>query len=136
MTEGFDRRLRYVEFALWVGVVTALVVGVSTVVGFALGGSLVRVKEVLFVVGFLLFGVSSLELRPKSPKRDEKQLAPLSSDGENRLEERIQQLPPIDDAHVPYGARVSRGVKMFVVSLLVLAISFSMEAVFGVAVGS
>lgn len=60
-------RLRLLEFALWVGVVSGAIVTVSLVVGLVVGGDLVIGKFILFVVGFLIFGVASLLIQPSRP---------------------------------------------------------------------
>lgn len=62
-------RLRLLEFVLWVLAASAAVIAASLTVGLVVGGDLLSGKYVLFVVGFLLFGVGSLLLQPSRPRR-------------------------------------------------------------------
>lgn len=63
-----DRYLRLVDFGLWVlAASTAIVVG-SLALGLVIGRDVVTGKYVMFVVGFLLFGVGSLMMQPSRPK--------------------------------------------------------------------
>ena len=64
---GSDRSLRVLEFCQWVFAASASVVVASLALGFVLGGDLLTGKYVLFVVGFLLFGVGTLMLQPTRP---------------------------------------------------------------------
>lgn len=57
-------RLRLFEFFLWVVVVSGTIIAVSLMVGLIVGGDLLTGKFILFVVGFLLFGIASLFLQP------------------------------------------------------------------------
>lgn len=155
--------LRVVEFAVWVLVVAAAVVAVVGTVGFVVGGGLVGAKVALFVVGFLLFGVGSLAIQPEPPRPADVRLTNLTDgdsggeDGEgarsairdplgtvNRrvsFEERetrvdavVQRVPPLADQDLPVDERVSQEVKLFAVSLVVLAVSLWLEFGLGVRV--
>lgn len=131
-------RLRYVEFALWVGTVSAAVTFALSVPAFLFGEGLLTLKYALFVVGFLLFGVGSFAIQPTPRGRDPvSRLFSLSVDGEAEFgfERRLWALPPLDGAWLPPGDRVSRDVKLFVTSLLVLGISLALEVGLGVGVG-
>ncbi|MFB6206644.1 MAG: hypothetical protein ABEJ05_08990 [Haloglomus sp.] len=125
-----DRWLRVVDFLLWVGAASTAVVFVCGVPALALGGP-PAVKQVLFVVGFLLFGLASLGIQPSRPHRDE-QLVTAETDSEADLEARLQDLAPVEE-RLPYDDRVGRDTKLFVTSLVVLAVSLVMEVGFGVA---
>lgn len=124
---------RYVEFVLWVTVVSAIVTLVTAPIGFLIGNSLIGVKYALFVVGVLLFGLGSFGIQPTPPHEDSKRIS-LDMLGETRLEAFVQTLPPIRDHPVPYDQRVDRGTKLFVTSLVVLGISLIMEFVLGIRV--
>lgn len=65
-----DRYLRTVEFVLWVATASAAIVAASLALGLLVGRDLVTGKYVLFVVGFLLFGVGSLLIQPSRPTTD------------------------------------------------------------------
>lgn len=147
-----SRWLRLAEFLLWVAVVSTGVVAVSAVVAFAVGDGLLTLKFVLFVVGFLLFGVGSVGIQPKSLRRQRAERAgedPLESDGrrhptlgslstdsdtEYGFEKRILQVPPLRDERLALDDRVSRDWKLFATSLVVLAVSLGMELWLGVSV--
>ena len=118
--------LRFVDLVLWVVVVSAALVGVLGALAFAFGDGLLTLKYALFVVGFLLFGLGSIALQPKRPHRDRK-LISVDRDDEYGFEERIHELPPLRGHRLPLDARVSRNAKVFVVSLVVLAVSFGLE---------
>lgn len=140
-----SNRLRFVEFVYWVGVLTAIVTVIGSILSLLVGGGLVGLKYYLFLVGFLLFGLGSFGIQPKSPRLGTKgryrqpvaKLFSFSIDGDNELwfEELIQDLPPLRDRPIALEERVSRNTKVFVTSLVVLTLSFTLEAGLGVAVG-
>lgn len=65
-----DRYLRLVDFVLWVATVGGTIIVVSLILGLIVGRDLVTGKYILFVVGFLLFGVGSLLIQPSRPRGD------------------------------------------------------------------
>jgi len=113
-------------------VLTALVVAVSAAISFALGGRWLGVKFILFVVGFLALGIGGILARPTPAWRDEPY---VSRSGEStpfqalvdRLLGRFALAP---DERFPTGVRV------LLAGVLMLAISFLMETVFGVVIGA
>lgn len=123
--------LRFVEFVLWVVVVGALVSAAALLVGYLAGGSLVTAKYAVFVVGVLMFGLGSFAIQPTPSYRDEKRVS-LESTHQNRLEARIQSIPPLRGERLPFGRRVGRDKKVFVASLLVLGVSLVMEFGLGI----
>lgn len=123
--------LRLADFLFWVAAVAVVVVGAALVLGIAVGEGLLAAKYVLFVVGFLLFGLGSLAIQPAPPQKDERRVS-LEGGGETRLEAAIQEVPPLRDDHLPFDARVERGIKLFVASLVVLGVSVLLELGFGV----
>lgn len=138
------RLLRAADFTLWVVTVSAAVVAVGAVLSFALGDGLLTLKYLLFVVGFLMFGVGSIGIQPRSMRRRAKEragedtgrptLGSLSTDdgSEYGFEERLHTLPPLRDEWLPPDDRVSRDWKLFVTSLVVLAVSLWLEVGVGV----
>lgn len=64
------RQLRLIEFVLWVVTVSAVVITSSLAVGLVVGGDLLTGKYILFVVGFLIFGIGSFLIQPSRPRRD------------------------------------------------------------------
>ncbi|WP_297889619.1 hypothetical protein [uncultured Halorubrum sp.] len=124
---------RISEFAVWVGAASAAVVGACAVVAFAFGDGLITLKYVLFVVGFALFGLGSLAIQPKSKRRDRERVT-LDTDEAWDVETRLMRLPPLRERAIPFEERVSRNVKAFVTSLVVLGVSLLLELVAGVGV--
>lgn len=144
-----SNRLRFVEFVYWIGAVTIIVTAVGFVLSVLGGDVLVRLKYYLFVVGFLMFGLGSFAIQPKSPRLQMREadgespgrfrmpvakLFAFNLDNESELwfEERLQTLPPLRDRPLALGERVSRNTKLFVTSLAVLGLSFVLETVVGV----
>lgn len=135
--------LRFVEFVYWIGAVTLIVTAVGTVVSLVAGDVLVGLKYYLFLVGFAMFGFGSLGIQPRSPRLGVKEgrfrqpvakLFSLSFDDDSELwfEELILDLPPLRDRSLRLSERVSRDTKLFVASLAVLGLSFTLEAILGV----
>ena len=125
------RRTRQALDAVVYGVVVvAAVVVVSAVISVPIGWGLVGVKYALFFLGFFLFGFSAFRLRPTPPWKD-------SEDPERREESRfgafVQRIPPLDRYGLVPDDRLSTAARLFVASLLMLALSFLLETVFGVA---
>ncbi|MDZ7746444.1 MAG: hypothetical protein U5K28_07990 [Halobacteriales archaeon] len=127
-----NRWLRLVELAVWVTAVTAAIVAVAAVPSFLLGIGLLTLKFVLFVVGVLLFGLASVAIQPKRPRRD-RELVTMETADEYGFEARLQQLPPLASRRLPFDDRIDRDTKLFVVSLLVLGVSALLEYGFGIA---
>lgn len=125
------RTLRYAEFALWVGSATALIVAACAVPAFLFGSGLPSLKLLLFGVGTLLFGVGSFGIQPERPQRDG-QLVDADSAEPNRFEDRLQEVPPLRGQRLPFSDRVDRNVKLFATALAVLAVSATLELLFGV----
>lgn len=122
---------------------TAFVLG--SVLSFSLGRDLTGVKYLLFFAGLLLFGYSTLQLRPKPPwnvektsdgtveiVRNEERGESIGSREETRFQAAIQRVPPLAWYSIPPEERLSPAVKLFVASLAVLAASYLMEVVLGV----
>lgn len=126
-----NRWLRLVELGVWVSAVTTTIVAVAAVPSFLLGTGLLTLKYVLFAVGVLLFGLASIAIQPKRPRRDSELVTTETAD-EYAFEARLQTLPPIAGRRLPFDDRISRDTKLFVVSLLVLGVSALLEYGFGV----
>jgi hypothetical protein len=125
-------RLRQTLDALVYSLVfVAVLVALAAAVSFPLGAGWVGVKFALFFVGFFLFGLSALRLRPTPPWKDED---PASDDrDESRFQAVVQRLPPLGRYGLAPEERLPPPAKLFVASVLVLVTSFVMEAGFGVA---
>jgi hypothetical protein len=124
-----DRILRAIDFVAWVATVSGAVVVAVGVPTLLLGGP-VLVKQGLFVVGALMFGVGSFGIQPTPSYRDEKRVT-VEGDGEADFEERIQDALPVAE-RLPFDERVSRDTKLFVSSLVVLGASLLLELGLGV----
>lgn len=114
--------------------VTAVVGVLSGAASLAVGAGLVGVKYGLFVVGILLFGVATFKLRPSPPDGDGGRALPADRGGESSFQAAVQRALPAR-YRVPPGDRLSDAVRLFLASLLVLATSYLMERLFGIAVG-
>lgn len=114
-------------------VALALVVFVlGVLLGIALGGSLVLGKQLLFLGGWLLIGYATLRLWPSSPEELEEEPHTTQTQ-RSRFQAIVQQLPPVRWMHLPSpNERVALAVKLFLTGVAVLALSFVMEAGFGV----
>lgn len=109
----------------------AVLVAVSAVVSFPVGGGWVGVKFVLFFVGFFLFGLSAFRLRPTPPWKDDNG-GTSGEREETRFQAFVQRLPPLGRYGLAPDERLSTAAKLFVASVLALLVSFVMETGFGV----
>jgi hypothetical protein len=125
--------LKTLDAATYAVAVAAIAFLAGSVASFALGGGWVGVKFVLFFVGFGLFGYATFRLRPKKPHEQEGDRTAVDKDDETRFEAVLGRLPPLMWVHVTPSDRFSPAAKLLLGSVLVLATSFLMESVFGVA---
>ena len=132
------RRYRYVEFVYWVAAVAGAILVVLAVPSLLFGDGLLTLKYALFVVGFLVFGVGSFAIQPSPRGRGPvSRLFSVSLDGRRELgfERRIMDLPPLDDAGLHRSDCVSRDVKIFAASLVLLGVSAFLEFGLDITVG-
>lgn len=61
------RYLQLVDLVLWVLAASGVIIGGSLLLGFVVGRDLLTGKYILFVVGFLIFGIGSLMIQPTRP---------------------------------------------------------------------
>lgn len=136
---------RTVDALVYGLVVAALVFAIGALVGLALGGGLVTAKYVMFVVGILLFGYATFQLRPDPPwgtertedgklkvTRNRPQGTVVGARDETRFQAAVQRVPPLPWVALPPDDRLSQEAKLFVASLVTLGWSFALETVFGV----
>jgi hypothetical protein len=109
----------------------AVLVALAAIVSVPLGAGWVGVKYVLFFVGFFLFGLSTLRLRPTPPWKDGDEA--IDERDESRFQAAVQRLPPLTRYGLAPDERLPPPAKLFVASVLVLLTSFVMETGFGVA---
>ncbi len=130
-------RLRLLEAGYWVlAVASGVVVGLG-VLAFVFGDGLLTLKYLLFVVGFLLFGLGSVVLWRGTRRRPSiwPSIGPdVDAPNELGFERRLWDLPGLRGAYLTPEDRVSRPVKLFLTGLAVLAVSYVMETVFGITV--
>jgi hypothetical protein len=128
-------------------VVAALVFAIGLVVGLLVGGGFVTAKFVMFVVGLLMFGYATFQLRPDPPwgtedtgdgkvkvTKNKPKGKVVGGRDETKFQTLVQRVPPLSRYSLPPDERLSVGAKLFIASLATLAWSFMMETVFGVAV--
>lgn len=130
----------WIDALTYATVVATLATLGSLSIGIVTGGGLVRGKVVLFVVGWVLMAYATVQLWPSSP--EEVDGTPEARTGESlpeaqdetRLQSFVQSIPPNRWLRTPRPERrLSIDGKLFLASLLVLAVSFAMEVVFGIA---
>lgn len=112
---------------------TVTVFVVSTLVSFVLGGSWVGVKYILFLVGIALFGLGTFKLRPKAAWKDKERL-PANREGKTPFQAAMARVSPVDLDRIAPEDPLSDGAKLFVAAVLVLLVSFVMEAVLGITI--
>ncbi|EMA55062.1 MULTISPECIES: DUF7555 family protein [Halococcus] len=141
--EGATRRdqppvllLKLLDLCLYGLTIAIVLVCVATVVSFAFGAGWGGSKYLLFVIGFLLFGLGAIGMRPKGAWKDDDddddEARRVSSDDETRFQAFVQSIPPLRRYELDPDDRLSLAAKLFVGSLLVLGASFAMETVFGI----
>ncbi|UPV75705.1 hypothetical protein M0R89_06475 [Halorussus limi] len=141
------RRARQtVDAVVYAVAVAGVVFGLGALVGLLVGGGLVTAKYVMFVLGILLFGYATFQLRPDPPwdttetedgelkvTRNEPDGRVVNARDETRFQAAVQRIPPLPWYSLPPSERFSIAFKMFLASLATLVWSFVLEAVFGVA---
>jgi hypothetical protein len=153
MTDGhitWGRRL--VDLAAYAVGLTLLVAIALVPLSLLAGAGLNGVKFGLFLVGIFAFGYATLRSWPSRPdeaglgQRPGEQSTPgsertiegvdpdvqLDPRTESRFESLVTGVPPLESYRVPPDDRVPVGAKLYVASLLMLAVSYAMEAVFGI----
>lgn len=129
---GPDRTRQLVDLVAYVLGVVLVFSAVFGAIGVALGIGLVGVKYGLFVVGILLFGYATLKVRPTRPGKDPRSARfPIDRGEETPFQARVQRLVPAR-LRLAHDDRLADGTKLFVASLAMLAVSYVMEAVFGI----
>ncbi|ELY69059.1 hypothetical protein C490_08711 [Natronobacterium gregoryi SP2] len=125
-----------VDVVAYAVVFATLVVVAVTPVGYVAGDGWTGVKVGLFLVGMAFFGYSSiwLWLQSSQQKYDEKRdsRSTVSREQESRLQTALDDRSIYPTDSIPPAVRISPGTKLFVGSLIVLAVSFVMETRFGV----
>lgn len=125
-----DRRARVVDAVQYAVGLTVAISVVLLGVSFAFGYGLYGLKYGLFVVGFLSLGYGTVLAWPRSPEA-------LANEGADRTETRIQgtlrRLPPAAWYPLAPSERYRDWIRVYLLSLCLLGVSFALETVFGVA---
>ncbi|WP_332897489.1 DUF7555 family protein [Haladaptatus sp. CMSO5] len=129
-TEPSLRTQQAIDALVYVGAVTLVLFSISALVSFGLGGGWPGVKNLLFVLGFLAFGVAAFQLRPSAPWKDESD----TSRDETPFERLTYRVPPLKGTTLPVNDRMRGSTKLFLASLLTLLVSLVME--FGLGIGA
>ncbi|WP_128476955.1 DUF7555 family protein [Halorussus pelagicus] len=139
------RARKAVDAVVYALAVAGVVFGLGVVVGLVIGGGLVTAKYVMFVLGLLLFGYATFQLRPEPPwdtteteggeikvTKNEPSGRVVSERDETKFQAAVQRIPPLPWYSLPPNERLSVAFKLFLGSLATLAWSFVLETVFGV----
>ncbi|WP_254766325.1 DUF7555 family protein [Salinilacihabitans rarus] len=129
-----------VDAVVYGAVVTALVFVGSTLASFASGGDWVTVKAVLFVVGTLVLGYGTARLWLAAPywQDDAEETGSLTGSaaipkrGGTRFQRFVERVPPRRWVDLTPREAVSPASKLLVAGLMIMAVSFVMEAAFGI----
>lgn len=131
-----DRVGQLYDLVSYVLTVTAVFVTVSAVGGLLFGAAIAPgVKYGLFVLGWLTFGYGTLLLLPDRPWKDddETDIIEAQVEGEDsEFQAFVQQLPPARFRQLEPERRLPTGLRLFLASLFVLAVSIVLEQAFGV----
>lgn len=128
--ESSLRTQQAVDALVYIGAVTLVLFTISTLLSFAIGGGWPGVKNMLFVLGFLAFGVAAFQLRPSAPWKDESD----ASRDETPFERLTYRVLPLRGTALPVNDRMRGSTKLFLASLLTLFVSLMME--FGLGIGA
>lgn len=132
------------DVGAYVAVVAAATTAVAFLLGIVTGGGFLRMKALLFVAGFGLMAYSTARLWPTSPEdidtggmqgvTVENGRSIPAPNQQTRFESIARRLPPARWARLPPAdRRLSPAGKLFWSSVAVLAVSYLMESLFGVA---
>jgi hypothetical protein len=126
---GVSTPRKLLDLLAYAVALSALVFLAATAVSFALGGGWGGVKFLLFVLGFLALGVGGLLLRPTPPWRDR----PLvQRTGRTPFERAVRRL--LGDRALDPDQQFPAAARVLVAGVILLAVSFVMETVFGVVI--
>ncbi|WP_338730193.1 hypothetical protein [Haladaptatus sp. DJG-WS-42] len=128
--ESSLRTQQAVDALAYIGAVTLVLFAVSALVSFGVGGGLPGVKNMLFVLGFLAFGVAAFQLRPRAPWNKQSD----TGRDETPFERLLYRALPLSGTTLPVNDRMRGSTKLFLASLLTLSISLVME--FGLGIGA
>ena len=141
------RARQALDAVMYAVAVAAVVFVAGTALGVVLGGGLITAKYVMFLVGLLLFGYGTFQMRPDPPwgtettdegeikvTRNSPKGTVVGGRDETRFQATVQRIPPLSRYSLPPDDRLSAAAKLFVASIAVLAWSFVMETVFGIGI--
>lgn len=123
------RGARIVDAVQYAVGLTLLAAGLILLFSLLMGRGLWGVKFGLFIVGFLSLGYATVLAWPKSPEDLERG---GSDREETRLQALLRRVPPAAWYPLPVRDRYPNWVRLYLASLTMLALSYSLEAFFGV----
>ena len=127
------RHARQVLDALMYAVVWVItLVSVAAMVSFPLGGGWLGVKYILFFIGFLVFGISAIQLRPKPPWKHDDASSDSGEREETRFQTFVQRFPPLGRYGLDPDDRLPAPAKLFVASIFSLVLSYILEVGFDI----
>lgn len=124
----------------YVAAVTAVLVIITSLVTYPLDSNAVIIKQVLFVFGWLAFGYGFIRLWPRRVRLDEESNSSDKSEwlrtenDETVLQRYLRSVPVFAYFVIQPEARWPRGVRLVLLGVFALVVSFLMEVVFGVGV--
>lgn len=124
-----SRGARIVDAVQYAVGLTLVAAGLILPVSLLMGRGLWGVKFGLFLVGFLSLGYATVLAWPKSPEdvgRD------THDREETRLQALLRRVPPAAWYPLPVRDRYPDWVRLYLASLTMLVVSYSLEAFFGV----
>ena len=127
----FVKAVDGLQYAVALNVLVVVVLGPLFVL---VTGTLVGLKWVLFLVGLLLLGVGGVKLRPPPPGRESSRLGIANSTAEDGFGGRVGRLPPVAWYDPGPTDHLSDGARFLLAGVMAWAVSFALEAVFGVGV--
>lgn len=122
---------RVVDALVYGAVVALLASLVSAAIGLLVLGSLNGMKFVLFVAGFGQIALGVISLWPSDVSDIEDTGGPPPNEV-SRVQRVVDRLAPTELLGLPVEQRFEHGVRQLVAGVLMLVVSFSMEAAFGV----
>lgn len=104
---------------------------VCAVLGLLVFGSWSGVKLLLFIAGFLQIAIGVAQLWPTDIS-DVERPHERTPDDVSGVQAVVNRVAPFEQLGLPPDERFEPGVRQFVAGLLLLGVSYSMEAVFGI----
>lgn len=123
----------WIDALTYAGVVTLSTFFVAMTIGIVTGGGYARGNIVLFVAAWVILAYATVQLWPSSPEDVDTDPVDGSVRSTTRVQSIARELPPARWVALPAPRdRMTAAGKLLVSSVLILALSFVIETVFGV----